>query len=189
MELFKEFRLKIGKAIMAKKAARNKRGISYSNFSNVKRIGIVWDASKPLEFNQLSKFHQKMQEIKIEVMIFGYYPGKNLPDQYTAIRYFRCIKKDEINNFYHPSSSETSTFINTPFDVLIDINFDKLFPLQYVTLLSKARFKVGLYDHDTKYQASDLMIELKKPVDIESYLSQIIHYLEMIKDKNLKTVV
>jgi hypothetical protein len=189
MELFKELRLKIGKAMLAKKAARNKRGVSYSNFANVKSIGIVWDASKPLEFNQLSKFHQKMLEMKIEVMILGYYPGKNLPDQYTAIRYFRCIKSDEINNFYLPVSSETTTFINTPFDVLVDINFDKQFPLQYVTRLSKARLKVGLYDQESKDQASDLMIELKKPVDIESYLSQIIHYLEMIKDKNLKTVV
>jgi hypothetical protein len=189
MELFKEFRLKIGKAILTKKAAKIKRGASYTNFGNVKSIGIVWDASKPLEFNYLSKFHQKMQEIKIDVMILGYYPGNNLPDQYTAIRYFSCIKKDEINNFYHPASFETSKFINTPFDVLIDINFDNHFPLQYVTLLSKARFKVGLYDPQLEVQASDLMIELKKPVDIDSYLRQIIHYLEMIKDKNLKTVV
>jgi hypothetical protein len=189
MELFKELRLKIGKAMLAKKSARNKRRVSYSNFSNVKSLGIVWDASKPLEFNQLSKFHQKMQEMKIDVMIFGYYPGKNLPDQYTAIRYFRCIKNDDINKFYLPASSETNTFINTQFDVLIDINFDKHFPLLYVTRLSKARFKVGLFDHESKDHDADLMIELKKPVDIESYLDEIIHYLEMIKDKNLKTVV
>jgi hypothetical protein len=189
MELLKEFRLKIGKALLAKKVARTRRGVSYSNFSNVRRIGIVWDASKPAEFNNLSRFHQKMHELKIEVMILGFYPGKNLPDQYTAIRYFSCIKKDEINNFFQPDSSETTSFINTPFDILIDINFDNHFPLQYVTSLSKARFKVGLYDPESKSPASDMMIELKKPVDIESYLNQIIRYLEMIKDRNLKTVV
>jgi hypothetical protein len=188
MELFKEFRLKIGKAILAKKVARTKRGASYSNFSNVKTIGIVWDASKPEEFGNLSRFHQKMQEMKIEVMIFGYFPGKNLPDQYTAIRYFRCLKKDEINSFFHPDSTEASSFIKNPFDILIDINFDNQFPLKYVTALSKARFKVGLYDPESEDSVSDLMIELKKPVDIDSYLNQIIHYLEMIKDKNLKTV-
>ena len=47
MELFKEFRLKIGKIILSKKVARNKREVSYSNFKNVKSIGIVWDASRP----------------------------------------------------------------------------------------------------------------------------------------------
>jgi hypothetical protein len=189
MELFRDFRLKIGKAILAKKVARAPRGVSYSNFGNVRRIGIVWDASKPSEFSHLSRFHQKMHEMKVEVMIFGYFPAKNLPDQYTAIRYFRCIKKDDINSFYYPDSSETSSFINTPFDVLIDINFDNHFPLQYVTAMSKARFKAGLFDPESKDTAFDLMIEIKKPVEIESYLNQIIHYLEMIKDKSLKKVV
>jgi Family of unknown function (DUF6913) len=188
MELLKEFRLKIGKAMLAKRVARARRGVHYSNFNNIRTIGIVWDASKPAEFSTLSRFHQKMHEMKIDVMILGYFPGKNLPDQYTAIRYFRCIKKDEINSFFQPDSSETSSFIKNPFDILIDINFDNEFPLKYVTSLSKARLKVGLYDPGSNDSVSDLMIELKKPVDLESYLNQIIHYLEMIKDKNLKTV-
>jgi hypothetical protein len=186
MELFKGFRLKIGKAILAKKVARTKRKVTYSNFSNIRSIGIVWDASNPSEFSTLSRFHQKMEEMKIDVMILGYFPGKNLPDKYTAIRYLRCIKKNEINSLYHPNSSETISFINNPFDILIDINFDKQFPLTYVTSLSKARLKVGQYDPEVKDSFTDLMIELKKPVDIESYLNQIIHYLEMIKDKNAK---
>ncbi len=188
MELFKEYRLKIGKVLLAKKVARIKRGVSYSGFNKVKSIGIVWDASKPAEFNNLSRFYQKMQEMKIEVKILGYFPGNNLPDQFTAIRYFRCIKKDDIDSFYQPDSSETTTFINSSFDILIDINFDNHFPLKYVTSLSKASFKVGLYEPQSHDSASDMMIELKKPVDIDEYLNQIIRYLEMIKDKNVKTV-
>jgi hypothetical protein len=129
-----------------------------------------------------------MHEIKIDVMIFGYFPGKNLPDQYTAIRYLRCIRKDEINSFYHPNTSEAKSFITTPFDILIDINFDKLFPLTYVASLSKARFKVGLLDKETAESPFDLMMEIKRPVDIDSYLTKVIQYLEMIKDKSKKTV-
>src|SRR5512137_2282508 len=123
MELLKKVRLKIGKAILSKKIARMKRTVYYLNFENVRNIGIVWDASKPVEFSCLSRFHQRMQENKIDVTVFGYFPGKNLPDQYTAIRFLRCIRKDEINNFYHPDSSEANASINNPFDVLIDINF------------------------------------------------------------------
>ena len=33
----------------------------------------------------------------------------------------------------------------------------------------------------------DLMMEIKNPVDIDNYLTQVIHYLEMIKDKSNKT--
>ena len=188
MELFKKIRLNIGKSILSKKVVRLKKKVYYSNFSQVKSIGIVWDASRPIEFPSLTKFYQKMHELKIEVKIFGYYPGKNLPDQYTAIRYLTCIKKDEINTFYHPVSSETKKFINNPFDILIDINFGKLFPLKYVTSLSIARLKIGLFDHEPAETPLDLMMEIKNPVDIDNYLIQIIYYLEMITDKTVSTV-
>ena len=187
MELFKNIRLKIGKLILSKNVARKKREVYYSNFKNVRNIGIVWDASRPAEFTSLNRFHQKMQDIKIDVTILGYFPGKNLPDQYTAIRYLRCIKKDELNSFYHPDSAEARSFINNQFDILIDINFENLVPLLYVTSLSRARLKVGLFDNNTTESPFDLMMEIKNPVDIDTYLIQVIQYLEMIKDKSKKS--
>jgi hypothetical protein len=187
MELFKNIRLKIGKLILSRDVARKKREIYYSNFKNVRTIGIVWDASRPTEFTSLSRFHQKMQDIKIDVTILGYFPGKNLPDQYTAIRYLRCIKKDEVNSFYHPDSSETRSFISNHFDILIDINFEKLVPLLYVTTLSRARLKVGLFDVNTSESPFDIMMEIKNRADIDYYLMQVIQYLEMIKDESGKT--
>ena len=180
MELFRNIRLKIGKAVLAKKMARTKRKVYYSNIGLVKRIGIVWDASKPDEFPGLSRFHQKMHERNIEVNILGYFPGKNLPDQYTAIRYLTCIRRKEMNFFYHPVTYETNNFISNRFEILIDINFKKLFPLQYISSLSTAGFKVGLFESETMDTPFDLMMEIKNPVDVENYLNQVIHYLEMI---------
>jgi hypothetical protein len=180
MELFRNIRLKIGKAVLAKKISRTKRKVYYSNIGLVKRIGIVWDASKPDEFPGLSRFHQKMHERNIEVNILGYFPGKNLPDQYTAIRYLTCIRKKEMNFFYHPVTYETNNFISNRFEILIDINFKKLFPLQYISSLSNAGFKVGLFESETMDTPFDLMMEIKNPVDVENYLNQVIHYLEMI---------
>jgi len=180
MELFRNIRLKIGKAVLAKKISRTKRKVYYSNIGLVKRIGIVWDASKPDEFPGLSRFHQKMHERNIEVNILGYFPGKNLPDQYTAIRYLTCIRKKEMNFLYHPVTYETNNFISNRFEILIDINFKKLFPLQYISSLSNAGFKVGLFESETMDTPFDLMMEIKNPVDVENYLNQVIHYLEMI---------
>jgi hypothetical protein len=61
MELFKKTRLKIGKLILSNKVARKKREVYYSNFKNVKKIGIVWDASRPVEFACLSSFNECMK--------------------------------------------------------------------------------------------------------------------------------
>ncbi len=180
MELFRNFRLKIGNSILEKKISKTRRKISYTDINNIKKIGIVWDATKTGDFSSLSKFHQKMQERNVDVKVIGYHPGKELPDQYTAIRFLSCIRRNELSYFYLPFSTEADVFINSRFDVLIDINFDKVFPLQYITRLSSANFKVGLFNSEADSSTFELMMEIKKPVQVENYLTQVIHYLEMI---------
>jgi len=180
MELFKNIRVKIGSIILKEKAARRKKRMVYQNFNLVKSIGIVWNAANTEEFQALTKFHLDMQKRNIDVQIIGYYSGKILPDTYTAIRYLSCIRRHELSFLFIPESLETHDFINKEFDILIDINFDKVFTLRYITVLSKALFKVGLSEPENPSTPFDLMMEIKKPVSIENYLEQIVQYLEMI---------
>jgi hypothetical protein len=189
MELFRNIRLKIGNTILNNKTSGLKRKKYFSNLNEVKNIGIVWDASKTDDFACLSRFFQKMHESKTDVKIMGYYPGKNLPNQYTAIRFLSVIKKDELNFFYHPVTRETMAFINNHFDILIDLNFNKLLPLQYISSLSNARLKVGLFEKETVNTPFDLMMEVKHPVNIENYLDQVIHYLGMINSGSVQKAV
>jgi hypothetical protein len=180
MELFKESRLKIGNSLMAKKVARLKRRVFYSSIGQVKTIGIVWDAARTGDFISLSKFFHMMHERGIDVKIIAYFPGKELPDQYTAQRFLTCIRKNETNWFYLPISQDAELFIRNRFDILIDINFNSELPLSYLTSLSAAGFKVGLFNSYHGDSTFDLMMEIKKPVQIDNYLNEIIHYLEMI---------
>ena len=91
-----------------------------------------------------------------------------------------------MNFFYLPVSAESDFFINNKFDILIDLNFDKVFPLKYITSLSSASFKVGLSDGEPGSSSFELMMELKEPVQVETYLNEIIHYLEMINSGSSK---
>jgi hypothetical protein len=118
-----------------------------------------------------------MHEKGIEVTILGYYDGKELPDRYTAIRYLTCLRRDELNSFYVPVSREAEMFIARDFDILIDLNFKNQFSLHCISALSKAAFKVGLVGTDSVF---DLMMDMKNPQDIGTYLGHVIHYLEMI---------
>lgn len=175
--------------MLAGKSSRNRRRPFYTNFKNVKSIGLVWDASRPEDFMLLSRFHQKMTELKIDFRIFGFFPGKVLPDQFTAVRFLTCLKKNEVDFFYRPDSTDAVRFAGTKFDVLIDVNFQKLFPLAYITTLSQARLKVGLADTEPENSPFDLMISLKKPINLESYLEQVILYLDMINSESSKKAV
>lgn len=183
MELFENIRLKVGYKILSGKISRIKRKVFYSNISQIKSIGIVWDSSNTDQFPFISKFFQKMHENKIDLKVIGYFPGKILPDQFTAVRYMTCFRKDDINLFYIPVTAEAINFINYKFDVLIDINFRKVFPLHYISSLSMAGFKVGLYDPEDENSPFELMMDIKGPVDIDNYLNNIMNYLEMINSE------
>lgn len=185
MELFRNIRLKIGDSMLRNKLARTKRKLYYSSISQVKNIGIVWDASRPEDFITLSGFCQRMAEKKAEVRILGYYPGKVLPNQYMAQRFLSIIKKEELDFFYQPVSAESTTFLNNQFDILIDLNFNKLLPLKYISSLSKAHLKVGLFESDNKNPVFDLMMDLKNPVNVDDYLHQVMHYLEMMNSEQV----
>lgn len=184
MELFKNIRLNRGKSVLRKKLARMKRVRFKGNINNAKTIGIVWDATNPNELAILSGFYQKMHERNIDVKIIGFFPGKNLPDRLTAVRYLTVLKTEDINFCYRPVSNEANKFLNTRFDILIDINFKKLFPLQYLSFLSSSGFKVGIFDNGFDNSLFDLMIDLNNKNDIENYLTQAVHYLGLINTGN-----
>jgi hypothetical protein len=183
MEMFRNFRLSRGKLMMHKKQSRIKRSRFRGNINTAKKIGIVWDATKPEEFAVITQFHQKMAEKNIEVQVIGYYPGKEIPDKITAIRYLTCLKHPDLNFFYRPVSEEAVRFMNTPFDILFDTNFRNTFPLQYISCLSAAGIKVGIFENGYDNSPFDLMIEMK-PGDLSGFFTQAIHYLEMINTKN-----
>ncbi len=187
MEIFKNIRLNIGRSTLRKRVAATGRKFNYSSFNHARKIVIIWDATNTEEFSYLTKFHQKMLERKVSVEILGYYEGKNLPDQLTAVRYLSLIRRKELNFFYIPVSPEAIDFVKRDFDILIDINFRKIFPLTYISFLSRSGIKVGLFDSKPGDTPFDLMIELKGQVSVENFLIQSVQYLEMINNEKLIT--
>jgi len=189
MEILRNLRIRAGRSKLSGKMARVRRKPLYINLFHIKTIGIVWDASRPEDFSILTKFHQLMADQEKDVRILGYYPGIELPDPYTAIRFFNCFKKNELDFFYCPENPDVESFINTRFDLLIDINLSNHFPLFYTSSLSHAGLKVGLAGEKPESSPFDLMISMTGPVNTEKYLEQVLYYLEMINSETAKKAV
>jgi len=179
MEFFKRSRLALANSFLKRRVKKTFRNKKFNNLRNAHKIGIVWDGSYMSHFKYITALYQKMLEAGIQVDIVCYYPGKILPDQYTALRYLTCFKRSDLNFFYLPKHDDVNEFISTPYEILIDINFRKEFPLLYVTALSKAEFKIGAGD-TINHSTLDMTIELKEKDNIEYYLEQVEHYLNMI---------
>lgn len=187
MEMFRDLRLSRGKSVLRRKISRLKRKRFRGNISSAKKLGIIWDATNQADFPIISQFYQKMHERNIEVKVISYYPENELPDKLTAVRFLTCLKPEDINIAYRPVSREADEFINTSFDILIDTNFRNIFPLEYISCLSTAGFKVGIFDSGYANPPFDLMLDIKENSDLNNYLTQGIHYLEMINTANTQT--
>ncbi|MEZ5000850.1 MAG: hypothetical protein R2727_09540 [Bacteroidales bacterium] len=179
MEMFKRLRKRIGCNIVSKRSRKLHRRKKFNNLRNSHKIGIVWAGDRPEDFDSVTRFYHEMQERGIQVDVLCYFPGKVLPDKYTAHRYLNCFKRSDLNFLYIPQPPEVIEFMNTPYEILIDINFRKHFPLYFVTALSVAEFKIGA-GGTISNDILDMTIEISQKDKIDYYLEQVKLYLEMI---------
>jgi hypothetical protein len=179
MEIFYRLRLFWAKTLLRTRIKRTFRNKKFNSLRNAHKIGIVWDGDFVSNFQHITDLYQRLQARGIQVDIVCYYPGKILPDEYTALRYLTCIKRSDLNFFYIPDKDDINDFISTPYEILIDINFRNQFPLLYISGLSKAEFKIGA-GGTIESNILDMTLEIPDKENIEFYLQQVEHYLNMI---------
>jgi hypothetical protein len=181
MKIFGSLGAAIGKRILRSKVKSLNRKRSFVNLSSAKQIGILWDITSPDDLKTINAFIHRLNERPVEVSVLGFFQGKNLPDNLTAIRHLSCVKKEEVSWTGRPMTNEAKEFNNRPFDVLIEIAFKDYLPLRFIAATSLARLKVAPASQSGRDQShTDMLIEVKTRNNIEEYLEQVIFYLKMI---------
>jgi len=181
MELFKSLRLKAGFNVLKKRAIRVKRNRGFVNLNTAGTLGIVWDITREDDLIPISDLILQMNERGIRVEVIGIFQGKLLPDKLTALRYITCLKREDLSYFYLPKTPESDKFINTPFDLLIEITSRNSLPVRFITTLTPARCKISSSrgeSADRDY--ADITISTIKVIDTREYLKQVVAYLEII---------
>jgi hypothetical protein len=149
--------------------------------SSIRSLGVIWDPENAENFPVcLDQFIKQMNERKIETRIIGYFAGRMIPEKLAAVKCLTCICRNDLDAFYVPVSHKAADFMNEKIDVLIDLNFKQIFPLRFISLLSKAGFKVGLSGSNGESLHYDLMMDVRPPFEISEYLKHVLYYLEMI---------
>lgn len=179
MELFKRLRQFTGRKILASRAGRLNRKKRFNSLHNAHKIAIVWSAENDSDLKIINSFYQEMQKKGVQTDILCYYPGHILPDNLTALRHIDCFRRSDLNYFYIPVTPEIIEFINTPYEILIDINFGNHFPLQWISSLSMAELKIGSDDAGNN-SFMDITIKLNERKETDYFLEQVKVYLEMI---------
>jgi len=172
---------KVGSIVLERNLKSRKRPVIYNNFNSSSTIGFIFDAENKENYTAAKEFMNYVEErgIKVNGLAFvyksdliGYFPYKK------GVDYFGLDKQ---NWYGKPIDDGIDEFIERPFDILIDISLSKIYPVEYIFALSKAKFKIC--NNSAKAQYADFVLNLSRADDLGLFIEQIKHYLETIETK------
>lgn len=178
MKILKKIRTKIGYIFLDKKINKLKRNKEFNNFHSAKTIGILFNATKQDLYVKAKKFIDFLTEKKIDVTGLGYVLKKEAISWYSEHKNIDFFSMEELSWYFKPQSINVNRFINTQFDILIDISLEENLTLDFIVALSKAEFKIS---HQTNKNYADFLIKIPdENHNIEYFTKQIQHYLSSI---------
>ena len=147
----------------------SERNVCIKNFETASTAGIIWDENDEIAYNKMKK---KFDEKKIK---------------YQAIclsnnKYKKCqgifITSKDFNFFGMPKNKSLQNFLNSDFDLLIDISLSSSIYVQIIRSFSMAHLKIGWAPVNPDY--FDITIDIRKKPDSHYLIEQIDHYLNII---------
>jgi hypothetical protein len=166
---------------LRRKTRHLRRSKAIHNFSTARSAGILFTCSNEEDFNAIKNFKQYLEGNNIRAEVLGFVNDKQVPDHYllrTGFNFF-CLK--DLNWFQRPVRPFAIEFSKKEFDILFDLSIDKQFPLKYLSGLSPAAYKIGVFNEDGDH---DLMIELQEEKTVPYLVEQVKHYLSLIHSKS-----
>ena len=169
-----KLRLKLANWVLNRKAGRLSRKIKVHNFDTARKVGVLWSFEESDAFGIIQNHLQTRKNIRVANLCFNpeKKAGSGIPDSFC---------KSQLNWLGFPKEGPAIGFLQQKPDILIDLCVEKKFPVQVITSLSEATFKVG-YGTDG-YNPYDLSIDIQKKPEPAYLAKQIINYLNLINKK------
>lgn len=182
MSLIKDIQEKLGRFKLKREQKRFQRKVKAFSLSNASTVGVLYNATNRTEAETIKKFIQYLKEERKEVLSLGFIDSKETSELINPILNYTFFDQNDLSKSMVPQSNDVQNFINKPFSILIDLNIkDDCFPLEYISSLSLAKFKVGS-NGSYRDDDCDLTIDISENKKIEYLIIQIKHYLKMIKN-------
>lgn len=148
------------------------------NLDSAQSIGILWE---PDQENEFVKIKNELYLAGIKTSGLCYYPMKKavVPEDVSGFTRKQTSWWLEI-----PKAQLVEDFIHQKFDILIDLTGQQTFPVQFITALSEASFKVGYAGTAENY--FDLNIEFQEKPTPTQLADQILYYLKRINKTTIE---
>jgi hypothetical protein len=183
LSIIRNIRERTGRIILKRESARTMRKKKVINLNEAATIGILYFLPDEPTYRMISAFVKKLQDAGKSVKALGYVESKRLTGQFLPKLSYDFLYPSGLSWNYKPVSTAAKDFIESDYDILIDLSTKEYFPLLYITGVSRAKFKAGMQSkHRSGYL--DLMISLGEKDSLDELIKQIDHYLSIINKTN-----
>lgn len=175
---YNTLKLKFGRFFLKHALKEFHRQIKPCSIDKAENVGITFVVNDQEELEVIRKLLKKLNAAGLKTFALGYLPVKKPNEFYLSQKGFNFFSDADLDFALRPKSEAVIEFLATQFDLLIDFDTEKYFPMKYVLNTSKAKFKVGWFGDDQPY---DLMMNIERKAGLEYFLDQTMLYLEKIK--------
>ena len=181
MSAIKDIKEKLGRYKLSKLNKRQDRNVRAFSLEKASTVGVIYDATNRDDADTVKNFIQYLKEERKDVLSIGFIDSKDSSDMVKPHLNYVYFDKRDLSKRLIPQGSEVENFINKPYSILIDLNTEACFPIEYITHRSNAKFKVGAKG-DYRDEACDLVIDIEENNNLKYLIIQLKHYLKMIKN-------
>jgi hypothetical protein len=182
VNLSNNIRVRLGNMRFKNEVSRLKLKREVVGFDEAKKIGLLYDATNNGDFEVVKQYIKSVRSRQKDVLALGYVDKKELPANQYAQYGLDFFSRKNLNWQMIPANPVVNNFINESFDILINLNNNKCFPLRYISAVSHARFRVGRFDKKNVI-CYDMMIQLNGEPGIKTIIEEVENFLRQIKNK------
>ena len=146
------------------------------NLTDAKTVGIVYDSTNPENDIVIANFAQELRGQNKQVEILGFVNDKKI-DTKTGVTIFN---KKNLSWTLAPEDERVNQFAEKRFDLLLGCFVGENLPLEFITRISKARWRVGAYV-ENKTDCFDMMVNVSGKTELPYLLQQTTYFLNQIK--------
>ncbi len=181
MKIIRHIREKFARSFLLQQLNDIERERIQINLDSARTLALLYYLPDEATYKTVESLLSRLTDINLKVRVVCYTDLKIIPHYFIPKISQDIITAKDINWRIQPQKPFVKEFINTEFDILIDLSLTDHLPLLYCAALSKARLKAGRFqeDHQLFY---DLLIHAGPEETIESFAGQIIHYLSRINN-------
>ena len=146
-----------------------------TNISAAQQVGILFEIGDPAANQKVQDWAESLRTNGRKVSLLGYLDARKPAGYYD----FSHFTRRDLNWYLQPVTRLALDFIEKPFDILITLCLTECLPLEYISALSRAHFRIGPYMHDTTY-CYDMMLHLAQPHGYPKLIEETMFYLQRV---------